>query len=87
MRKTLYSIHDRLAGTYSVPMAIPEKIVLRQLQYIISDMSLLDCQDKECVKLGEFNDETGIMLNEETVTKVADLTELKKKMMEMENNG
>lgn len=86
----MYSIHDKLAGSFSDPVVLDERITLRTFNYLVKERREIDCADREIVKVGEWNNETGEVTDMYshygmTYDVVFDMEKAKKDQMEREH--
>ena len=59
MKFDLYAIHDKLAGTFSNPFALDERIATRTFNFMVKERAEIDCADREVVLVGTWDNETG----------------------------
>lgn len=89
MKLNMYAIHDKLAGTFSDPFVVDERTTMRTFNYIVKQRREIDCEDREIVKVGEWDNETGELVDMYshygmTYDVVLDMEKAKKDQMERE---
>lgn len=84
MKFNLYAIYDELAGTYSNPFALDRRVAMRTFNFMTKERSEMDCKDRRVVLLGEYDNETGEIMNQPDMIPevVFDLEQAKKEMAE-----
>lgn len=63
MKLNMYAIHDKLAGTFSNPFALDGRVAMRTFNYIVKERNEMECADREIVKVGEWDNETGELVD------------------------
>lgn len=59
MKLNMYAIHDKLAGSFSNPFTLDERTAMRTFNFMVKERAEIECEDREIVKVGEWNNETG----------------------------
>lgn len=55
----MYSIHDKLADTWSNPFCLMEKVAQRNFEYMAKEMADADKKDREVVHVGLMETDDG----------------------------
>ena len=63
MKFNMYAIHDKLAGSFSNPFALDERIAMRTFNFMVKERAEIECKDREIVKVGEWDNETGELVD------------------------
>lgn len=87
MTFNLYAIHDKLGGNFSDPFVLDARVALRMFNYMTKERREIDCADREIVKVGEWDNETGELVDMYshhgmTYDVVFDMEQAKKEMQE-----
>lgn len=61
----LYSVYDRVAGTYAEPfVAVNKQTAIRRFNYIMNNAKMI-ADDCELYYVGEFNTDTAVIVQKE----------------------
>lgn len=87
MKLNLYAIHDKLAGNFSNPFILDGRVAMRTFNFMVKERAEIDCADREIVKVGEWDNETGEIIDMYshygmTYDVVFDMEKAKKEMAE-----
>lgn len=63
MKFNMYAIHDKLAGNFSDPFILDERVTQRTFKHLVKQRREIDCEDREIVKVGEWDNETGELID------------------------
>lgn len=63
MKFNMYAIHDKLAGNFSNPFALDERTAMRTFNFMVKERAEIECADREIVKVGEWDNETGELID------------------------
>ena len=89
MKLNLYAIHDKLAGNFSNPFALDERIAMRTFSFMAKERAEIECMDREIVKVGEWDNETGELVDmyshyNKAYNVVFDMAKAKRDLLERE---
>lgn len=76
----IYVIYDRLAEQFSNPFILDMRTAARTFKYMTKERAEADCEDKEILYMGRYNNETGEIATDEEPLKVWDLEKEKEKL-------
>lgn len=65
MEYQVYAIKDELAGTFGNLMVVNEKVADRTMKWMTQEMEKADCEDKRVYLLGSYDNETGLIRQEQ----------------------
>lgn len=80
----VYAIHDRLSDLFSDTFVLDARSAQRAFKWMAHKRTMMDCEDREIVQVGTWDNEKGVLTGMERPLMVYDLEKAKKEQMDEE---